>query len=160
MAEFIKWYKLKRLLWAGATFFHGKGTYSAKVVLILWPEIPQMSHKISAQFVCPLSPKVSNFFKKKPSLGVRSPWSRLKNSMEYISKCDQNWMRRGEKKSILYGTSAACRMIPFPARKTKVIPIYHSGKSIEKKLFFSIVLDNIFVPGFSKHMKTSDAYLP
>ena len=80
--------------------------------------------------------------KRTQLLGVRSPWSRLKNSMEYISKCDQNWMRRGEKKSILYGTSAACRMIPFPARKTKVIPIYHSGKSIEKKLFFSIVLDN------------------
>ena len=34
--------------------------HGAKIVLIVWPEIPQMSHKISAQFVCP-SPKVSNF---------------------------------------------------------------------------------------------------
>ena len=31
-----------------------------------------MPHKISAKFVCP-SPKVSNFWKKKLSLGVRSP---------------------------------------------------------------------------------------
>ena len=43
-----------------ATLSHGQGTHSAKIVLIVWPEIPQMPHKIPAQFVCP-SPKVSNF---------------------------------------------------------------------------------------------------
>ena len=43
-----------------ATLFHEQGTHSDKIELIVWPEIPQMSHKISAQFVCP-SPKVSNF---------------------------------------------------------------------------------------------------
>ena len=43
-----------------ATFFQGQGTHSAKIVLIVWPEIPQMPHKISSQFVCP-GPKVSNF---------------------------------------------------------------------------------------------------
>ena len=46
-----------------ATFSHGHRTHSAKVLLIVWPEIPQMPHKISAQFGC-LSPKVSNFRKK------------------------------------------------------------------------------------------------
>ena len=40
---------------------------------MVWPNTPQMPQKISAQFVCP-SPKVSNFWKKKLSLGVRSPW--------------------------------------------------------------------------------------
>ena len=39
------------------TFFYGQGTHSAKIVLIVWPKIPQMPQKISAQFVCP-SPKV------------------------------------------------------------------------------------------------------
>ena len=43
-----------------ATLSDGQGTHSANIVLIVWPEIPQMPHKISAQFVCP-SPKVSNF---------------------------------------------------------------------------------------------------
>ena len=43
-----------------ATLSHGQWTHSAKIVLIVWPEIPQMPHKISAQFVCP-SPKVLNF---------------------------------------------------------------------------------------------------
>ena len=46
-------------------------THSAKIVLIVWPKIPQMPQKISAQFVCPSS-KVSDFWKKKLSLGVRS----------------------------------------------------------------------------------------
>ena len=46
-----------------ATFLHGQGTHSAKLVLIVWAEKFQMPHKISAQFVCP-SPKVSNFQKK------------------------------------------------------------------------------------------------
>ena len=36
---------------------------------------PQMPQKISAHFVCP-SPKVRNFWKKKLSLGVRSPCPR------------------------------------------------------------------------------------
>ena len=43
-----------------AILSHGQWTHCAKVELIVWPEIPQMSHKISAHFVCP-SPKVSNF---------------------------------------------------------------------------------------------------
>jgi len=35
----------------------------AKIVLIVWPELPQMPEKIPAQFVCP-SPKVSNLLKR------------------------------------------------------------------------------------------------
>ena len=45
------------------TLSHGQGTHSAKIVLIVWPKIPQTPQKISAQFVWP-SPKVSNFWKK------------------------------------------------------------------------------------------------
>ena len=41
----------------------GQGTHSAKTVLAVWPKIPKIPQKISAQFVCP-SPKVSNFRKK------------------------------------------------------------------------------------------------
>ena len=43
-----------------ATFSHGQGTHSTKIVLIVWPEIAQMPNKFSAQFVCP-SPKILNF---------------------------------------------------------------------------------------------------
>ena len=38
-------------------FSYGQGTNSAKIVLIVRPEIPQIPQKLSAQFVCP-SPKV------------------------------------------------------------------------------------------------------
>ena len=31
-----------------ATFSHGHGTHNANIVLIGWPEISQMTHKISA----------------------------------------------------------------------------------------------------------------
>ena len=31
------------------TFSHGQGTHSAKIVLVVWPKIPQMPQKISAQ---------------------------------------------------------------------------------------------------------------
>ena len=48
-----------------------KGLTLPKCVLIVWPKIPQMSQKLSAQFVCP-SPKVLDFNEKKTSLGVRS----------------------------------------------------------------------------------------
>ena len=48
-----------------------KGLTLPKIVPIIWPQIPKMSQKISAQFVCP-SPKVSDFWKKL-SPGVRSP---------------------------------------------------------------------------------------
>ena len=55
-----------------ATLSYEQGTHSDKIELIVWPEKPQMPHKISAQFACP-SPNVSNFCKKL-SLGVRSPY--------------------------------------------------------------------------------------
>ena len=44
-----------------------------KLVLIVWPKIPQIPQNLSAQFVCP-SPKVLDFNEKKASLGVHSPW--------------------------------------------------------------------------------------
>ena len=44
----------------GQYLSHEQGAHSDKIELIVWPEIPQMPHKISAQFVCG-SPKVSNF---------------------------------------------------------------------------------------------------
>ena len=37
--------------------------HSVKIVLIVWPKIPQMPQNISPQFDCP-SPKVSDFWKK------------------------------------------------------------------------------------------------
>ena len=43
-----------------ATLSHGEGTHSAKIVLTVWPKIPQMPQNISAQFIRP-SPKVSKF---------------------------------------------------------------------------------------------------
>ena len=46
-----------------------------KIVLIVWPKIPQMPLKISAQSVCQ-SPKVWDFWKKL-SLGVCSPWQKV-----------------------------------------------------------------------------------
>ena len=46
------WFRPKNqsFLWERepATLPHGQGTHSAKIVLIVWPEIPQMPHKISA----------------------------------------------------------------------------------------------------------------
>jgi hypothetical protein len=48
-----------------------KGLTAQKWVLIVWPKIPQMSSKLSAQFVY-LSPKIWDF-QKKLSLGVHSP---------------------------------------------------------------------------------------
>ena len=39
------------------TFSHGHVTHSAKIVLIVWPKIPQMPENNSAQNVCP-SPNV------------------------------------------------------------------------------------------------------
>ena len=53
-----------------------KGLTVLKWVLIVWPKILQMPQKILAQFVCP-SPKSLEFSKKKLSLGVRSPWTRI-----------------------------------------------------------------------------------
>jgi hypothetical protein len=60
------------------TFSHGQGTHSAKTVLIVWPKIPQMPHKISAKFVCP-SPKIL-IFEKKSSLWVSVVCSGTKNT--------------------------------------------------------------------------------
>ena len=33
-----------------ATFSNGQGTHSAKIVIVVWPEMPRMPHKILAQF--------------------------------------------------------------------------------------------------------------
>ena len=51
-----------------------KGLTVPKWVLIVQQKIPQTLPKCSAQFVCP-STKVWDFFKRKLSLGVRSPYS-------------------------------------------------------------------------------------
>ena len=63
MAGFLVIPKVYAVIASPFTLSHGLGTHCAKIALIVWPEIPQMPHKISAQFVCP-SPKVSNFSKK------------------------------------------------------------------------------------------------
>ena len=55
-----------------------------KSVLINRTKIPQMLQKISAQFVCP-SPKVWDF-RKKSSLGVRSPSLMLMNPLAFITR--------------------------------------------------------------------------
>ena len=68
-----------------ATLSHGQVTHSAKIALIVWPEIPQMPHKISAQFVCPC-PKVSNF-EKKLSLGVSSPCDLISGLLKSFYSC-------------------------------------------------------------------------
>ena len=49
-----------------------KGLTVPKWVLIDWSKIPQMPQNISAQIVCPTSPEVWDFDKKKASLGVAS----------------------------------------------------------------------------------------
>ena len=89
-------------------------TLSAKIVLIVWPKIPQMPHKISAQFVCP-SPKVSNFWRR------NSLWMsvvREKNPpkqgtlyfSDYILYSINYWIDIYQWKSSLLSTEGHCRL--------------------------------------------------
>ena len=50
-----------------------KGLTVPKWVLINLPKIPQIPQNLSARIVCP-SPKVWDFYEKKASLGIRSPY--------------------------------------------------------------------------------------
>ena len=52
-------------------FSHGQGTNSAKIVLIVWPKIPQMPQNLSAQFDC-TSSKVWDIIEKKGF--IWRPW--------------------------------------------------------------------------------------
>ena len=67
------------------------------------PEIPQMPHKISAQFVCP-SPKVSNFRKKALSgcpLSVFLAFSVLNHVFGYVT--------HDKKQSCVFSGSKSCK---------------------------------------------------
>ena len=58
-----------------------------KWVLIVWPKLPQIPQKISAQKVCHCLPKPKSLlFKKKLFLGVRSPCLKPRNPI-----CEKNW---------------------------------------------------------------------
>ena len=58
-----------------------------KLVLIVWPKIPQIPQKISAQNVCHCLPKPKSLlFKKTLFLGVRSPCLKPRNPI-----CEKNW---------------------------------------------------------------------
>ena len=46
------------------SIFYGQGTHSAKVVLIVWPKIPQLPQNLSVQFVCS-SPKLWDIIEKR-----------------------------------------------------------------------------------------------
>jgi hypothetical protein len=59
-----------------------KGLTLPKWVLINRPKILQMPQNLSARIVC-RSQKVWDFNKKKPSLGVRSPWCGPTHERDY-----------------------------------------------------------------------------